>query len=435
MPEVLVVGGGPAGIATAARLAKLGHAVRLVEAGDHLGGRLRGATVTLPAGEFTFDDGPATMLLPAALRDLFRKSGRPLESACELELVTTEHRFPDGSRVHLPGGSRAAQLRAVDELGAGLGAEWCTFVHAGADDWDHLRRGLYERSYAAGVSRELDRLVSGGASMADRVAALSDQRLRSLATVEARLDGHLPDRVPEWLALLNYLEQRLGRWRIRGGGPRLVAALEQRLEQRRVRVETGVARDYPDGALAEALVVWAAPPTGPLDSGSSMGVTPGWRARLEFRRTAGLGGGRADQPVSSAHARGVRRVHLALTEEWDGPARTVLHTADPVELTAGPSAPGGHAALTLTSRSDRDPVALAEEFGITLRDRVLERRDSVGRTAPEETWLAPRTDTRLLGPKTHLPRVWRASPAMAPGLGLTSAWLAAAQTAHAIGRG
>ena len=61
--------------------------------------------------------GPATTALPAVLRDLFRKSGRPLER--ELELVPVdpmrEHRFTDGTVLRLPSGSRAAQLAAVDE--------------------------------------------------------------------------------------------------------------------------------------------------------------------------------------------------------------------------------------------------------------------------------------------------------------------------------
>lgn len=94
MARVVVVGGGLAGMASAARLAKLGHEVTLCEAGDRLGGAL----APVERDGFAWDGGAASTLLPAVLRDLFRKTGRPLER--ELELVpldpVREHRFADG---------------------------------------------------------------------------------------------------------------------------------------------------------------------------------------------------------------------------------------------------------------------------------------------------------------------------------------------------
>jgi len=94
MARVVVVGGGIGGTASAARLAKLGHDVTLVEARDRLGG----AIGFLEQDGYRWDTGPTSTALPAVLRDLFRKSGRPLER--ELELVPVqplrEHRFEDG---------------------------------------------------------------------------------------------------------------------------------------------------------------------------------------------------------------------------------------------------------------------------------------------------------------------------------------------------
>ena len=99
---------------------------------------------------FRWDSGPTHTLLPAVLRDLFRKSGRPLEK--ELELVPVEpvvrHVFEDDTELDLPGGSRAAQIEAMDSLGAGLGASWAAYVDAFADDWEALRRDWLERPYS-----------------------------------------------------------------------------------------------------------------------------------------------------------------------------------------------------------------------------------------------------------------------------------------------
>ena len=55
--RVLVAGGGVAGLYAAARLARRGCAVRLVEQADYLGGRL--FTVRHPAGQWQYEAGGA----------------------------------------------------------------------------------------------------------------------------------------------------------------------------------------------------------------------------------------------------------------------------------------------------------------------------------------------------------------------------------------
>ena len=139
MARVVVIGGGFGGLASALRLAKLGHRVSVVEEGE-----LGGALVPVTADGFAWDTAGHT-LLPAVVRDLFRKTGRPLER--ELELVqldcVREHWFADGSALVLPVG-RAAQRQAFEELGPGLGQPWLHHVEAYADDWEALRRGYLE---------------------------------------------------------------------------------------------------------------------------------------------------------------------------------------------------------------------------------------------------------------------------------------------------
>src|SRR4051794_27549477 len=147
MAQVLVVGGGFAGTAVAARLAKQRHDVTLVERRDRLGG----AVGFVEQDGFRWDSGPTSTALPAVVRDLFRKSGRPLER--ELDLVPVqpmrEHRWEDGTVLAMPSGSRAAQLEAVDAaLGAGAGTHWVDYVHGFADTWDVLRRGYLEQPYS-----------------------------------------------------------------------------------------------------------------------------------------------------------------------------------------------------------------------------------------------------------------------------------------------
>src|SRR5512145_2807929 len=147
MARVVVVGGGLGGSASAARLAKQGHTVTLVERLDHVGGALG----YVEQDGFRWDSGPSSTALPAVLRDLFRKSGRPLER--ELELVpldpVREHRFEDGSVLPLPAGSRQRQHDAIEAgLGPGLGDRWLDYTHGFADTWDLLRRHYLERPWS-----------------------------------------------------------------------------------------------------------------------------------------------------------------------------------------------------------------------------------------------------------------------------------------------
>src|SRR5690242_6431274 len=111
MARVVVIGGGFGGLATALRLAKLGHAVSLVEEREP-----GGALTSVTADGFGWDVATHT-LLPAVVRDLFRKSGRPLEK--EVDLVPLdclrEHWFADGTSLVLPVG-RAAQHAAAESL-------------------------------------------------------------------------------------------------------------------------------------------------------------------------------------------------------------------------------------------------------------------------------------------------------------------------------
>src|SRR6476660_3232771 len=99
MARVVVVGGGYGGLASAARLAKLGHDVTLVEAGERVGG----AVGYVEQDGFRWDSGPTQTLLPAVLCDLFRKSGRALEK--EVDLVPVEpvrqHRWEDDTVLDL----------------------------------------------------------------------------------------------------------------------------------------------------------------------------------------------------------------------------------------------------------------------------------------------------------------------------------------------
>ncbi len=457
MARVVVLGGGFGGAATAARLAKLGHQVTVVERLDRLGG----AVGFLEQDGYRWDTGPTSTALPAVVRDLFRKSGRPLDR--ELDLVPVapmrEHRFEDGTVLSMPSGSRADQLDAVESAlgtgagtgaGAGAGRAWVDYVYSFADTWDVLRRGYLERPWSPEHADADVRVLLRSRSTQHRTVAkaFQDPRLRALALTHAVLDGHDPRHVPSWLGMLDYVEQSFGTWTVPGGMGLLAQAMTNRLAERRVDVLLGtavrdivlrdgraVAVDTTAGTVDADLVVCAVDPRGiPALAGHVRRTTP------------------ALPPVVC---------HLGLQGDVpDLPHEVVLH-GDPtwVIRTSG-QAPAGSTAWTVLGRGhsrghgDRRGrgrlgrprlgedilVALARR-GIDVREQVRVRVDR----SPQEQvaawggspygvlWQGRSTVTRRLGTQTPVPGVHCAGAHVAGTTGLPFVGLTAAVVAEQVG--
>src|SRR4051794_15493066 len=197
MARVVVVGGGFGGLASAARVAKLGHEVTLLEASTRGGGGLGDGE----EDGVRWGAGPPTPLLPAVIRDFFRKSGRPAEK--EIDLVPVQpgrqHRFEDSTVLDLPAGSRAAQLEAVGSaLGEDAARSWITYVQQFADAWETLRTEWFERPWSVDHASKAARDLLTSRQTLHRLVNrdLSDERLRLVAWHQVRFDGHEERNVP-----------------------------------------------------------------------------------------------------------------------------------------------------------------------------------------------------------------------------------------------
>lgn len=449
MARVAVAGGGFGGLAVAARLAKQGHTVTVVEKADRLGGALG----LVERDGFTWDAGPSRTLVPAVLRDLFRKTGRSLER--ELDLVpldpAREHRFEDGTVVTLPSGSRAAQKRAIDaglgdarsrRGGTSPGDAWLAWTAAHADVWDAVRRDLLERPYDAGRAPRATRdLFTARTSLARAVRkALPDQRLRTMALHATVMDGHDPRDVPAWAGLGDYVEQSFGTWSVPGGLGRLATVLGERLATRGVRVLLGttvrdvVVRDGravgltvdgvggPETIEAEHVVCAVDPRRLPLLAPYVERTMP------------------AIPPVIT---------HLGVDHRPDEPPppEIVLHGDPLLVLRTTGTGPEGASAWTLLARGRiaEDPLEALARAGVDLRQRVVTRVDLTPRHLVEQwggsphgvLWQGRGTMAERLGPATPVPGVWAVgahTSAASAGSGLPSVGMSAAQVAELVGR-
>ena len=442
MARVVVVGGGLAGSACAVRLAKLRHDVTLVEAQPRVGG----AVGHLHQDGFRWDAGPAATALPAVLRDLFRKSGRPLEKELELLPVQPlrEHRFPDGTGVAMPSGSRGAQLTAVGTaLGPRLGRDWVDYVHGFAETWDLLRRDLLERPHDPALVGDRARAVLSSRRSLARVVRrrLDDPRLRRVATHHAVTAGHDPRRVPAWWGMLDYVEQNFGTWTFPDGLGALADLLAKRLGERRVTVLTStraldlevdssgpVAVRTDTGRVPADLVVVAVDPrTLPALARYAGRTTPAPPPTVVHL-------GLAQDPPLSGRAAG----------STGGPRELVLHEPDGQLLVRSEAtAPPGRAAWTLQLRGRLadEPLRLLARRGLDVRDLVQTRLDrspadllAASAGSPYGfRWQGPGTLRRRPSPVTPVPGVLVAGAATGGGGWLPFVGLTAAVVADLIG--
>lgn len=432
MARVVVIGGGFGGMASAARLAKLGHEVTLVEQLPKLGGAL----AFVESDGFAWDAGATSTLLPGVLRDLFRKTGRPLER--ELELVPREiireHFFDDGSSVALPGGTRGAQIDALDSLAPGLGDRWAAYVDSFADDWELLRRNYFERPWRPDITDKavLDLLQSRD-NLAKRVKkAFKDKRLRLLATHPFVFEGHDPRDVPAWNGLVSYLEQNLGAWTVVGGMGRIVEVLEDRLATRKVEVLTDT--EAHDVVLRQGRAVAVSTSRGALDADHVV-------CAIDPRQIPAL----ADHVRRTLPALPPVVCHLGLTGDDlpELPVEAVFHGDPMLVVRAGARAPDGARAVTIMGRGllSEDIVIALVRRGLNLRKHVEVRLDRSPRAQVQQwrsspmgvLWQGRSTMRERLTTRTPVPGIYAAGAHALPGAGLPYVGLSAALVAQEIG--
>jgi phytoene desaturase len=249
LSDVVVVGAGVGGLATALRLAAAGHRVAVFERSGQVGGKLGRLDRTTRAGTFRFDTGPSLLTLPHVMADLFQVAGGDLTDHLDLVELNpiVRHRFADGTVLD----SCADQKEFAERIGAAFG-------RGSADEWRRLWRRaerVWEASWRhvlttparstlalSGLAwrvRDLHAIGPGRSLRGVTRRYLTDPRLRTLVERYATYSGADPRRAPAALLAIPYAEMRYGGWYLRGGLRTVADALLARCEDLGVRVFTG----------------------------------------------------------------------------------------------------------------------------------------------------------------------------------------------------
>jgi phytoene desaturase len=434
MATVIVIGSGLAGLASAVRLAKLGHQVTICERDEHLGGVLG----RVEADGFTWDAGAASTTLPAALRDLFRKSGRPIESLVQLEPVTEprRHMFGDGSVLDLPVSDRGAQQEAwTDLIGQTAAERWTALVDGYSETWQILRKTSLEPPLQDKLPLKSVRVLKPWQSL-EKVAQreLTDERARAVLRHFAAQGGSDAKLTPGYVGVWSYLERTFGRWTIDGGFGALADALVQRASERKVTVRTGaevVAVSTANGAVTGVRL------TDGTELPADIVVSDIDPHELYEHLVVDPAAKKVRKKIRKTHqAQAAYVVHLGLQEPVPTlPFETVLHGTPTVVVRTGGRAPAGHQAWSVLVHGfpTDDVLDLLVARGLHVRDRVVSRQTSPSWWAGV-AWEGYKTARRRASNVSPVKGLYCVGAGAHPGSGVPATTLGAAIVADAIGK-
>ena len=260
--RVVVVGAGVGGLAAAARLAALGHAVTVCEAAESVGGKLG----LREQDGFRFDTGPSLVTMPHVFRDLFADTGGwPTDLRFERLDPIARYRFADGT-----GFDASDDLDRfcgdLEQWSQGSGQDWRGFLSRAERIWDASRVPFLESALDGpgtlarlALRRPQDlAAISPGRTLRDLGRRhLRDPRLRVFLDRYATYTGSDPRRAPAALAAVPYVEQAYGGWYVPGGLRRLGEAIHERALERGALVLTGarVSRITTSAGRADGVVL------------------------------------------------------------------------------------------------------------------------------------------------------------------------------------
>jgi phytoene desaturase len=238
-PTALVIGAGLGGIAAAARLARHGYQVTVLEKGERTGGRCD----RLVRDGHHFDTGPTLLLMPEFFEQTFTDLGERMEDHLDLRRIdpTYQVHFDDGSSLTLTSDLCAmqAQLEAVERgsLGGLL-----RYLEEGHHHYRVALPSLVQRSFRNAFEFfslrnlillfRLKLLVKHYAHVSKY---FRDRRLRAAFTFQDMYMSLSPHEAPATYSLFQYAELVGGIWFPMGGMARLVEVLTEIAEKNGAR--------------------------------------------------------------------------------------------------------------------------------------------------------------------------------------------------------
>ena len=248
--RAVVIGGGIAGLASAALLAEEGWHVVLLEARDAVGGR---------AGEwdhdgYRFETGPSWYLMPEVFDHFFRLLGTTADEQLDLQHLSPGYRVvfepkPGAAAEAVDvAGDREGNLELAERLQPGGRAALSRYLASARWVYETAKRRFLYTTFqdlrpllVPEVLRGLPRLVPMLTESLHRYVTrrFTDPRLSQILQYPAVFLGSSPYRTPGMYHLMSTLDLEGGVLYPRGGISALIAAVRRVAEHKGVEVRTG----------------------------------------------------------------------------------------------------------------------------------------------------------------------------------------------------
>jgi phytoene desaturase len=229
--SVIVIGAGIGGLAAAARLARKGFQVTIVEKNTVPGGR----TGKLEQDGFRFDTGPTLFLMPEVFRNTYQQLGERMEDHLDLIRLDPTYRvhFHDHSSLDLTSNMHSMQIQ-LENIESGAFEAFLKFMSEGSKSYRLSLKHFVGRNFFSLMDyfslKNLPLLLQLKAlekHATNTRRYFKDPRLLAAFSFQNMYLGLSPYDAPATYSLLQYTELADGVWFPRGGMYRVIESLER----------------------------------------------------------------------------------------------------------------------------------------------------------------------------------------------------------------
>jgi phytoene desaturase len=239
--EVIIIGAGPGGLASAILLAASGVKVKVIERLPTVGGR----TSSIESDGFKFDLGPTFFLYPRVLEEIFAAAGTSLRAEVEMVRLDPQYRIIFGSGGQIDATPDIARMeqqiaaiapddapgfrRFLDENRTKL-ARMEPCLETPFDGWqDLLNMRLLKMLPMLRPHQSLDTYLG---------RFFRDPRIRLAFSFQSKYLGMSPFRCPSLFSILSFLEYEYGVFHPIGGCAAVTVAMARVAERLGVEIRT-----------------------------------------------------------------------------------------------------------------------------------------------------------------------------------------------------
>ena len=246
--NVIIIGGGIGGLATACLLGKKGYSVTLLEKNPHVGGR---ASVYESDG-FVFDMGPSWYMMPDIFEHFFELMGEDITKYLTLKRLSPSYRiFLKSEKKHYDFYSDLEKtIETFESIEPGSGKKLRKYMKTTEYQYKIARKEFMFKNYDSIFDFLTWRVATEGVRLPlfSKVASIINSKfkseiLRKVMQYQTVLLGTSPGDAPGIYSMMNYIDFVEGVWYPEGGIYKIVEALETIARKYGVSIRTNTSVD------------------------------------------------------------------------------------------------------------------------------------------------------------------------------------------------